>query len=239
MSKRRLLDLCCGAGGASMGYALADFEIVGVDLLPQPHYPFEFHQADALTLPLECLRDFTLIHASPPCQGYSWTSHIYHCQQRPYPKLIEAMRGRLQEAGVPYVMENVVGAPLLSPLTLCGTTFGLLLRRHRLFEASFPLHTAGPCQHGKDFGVYAGKVTRIGTRGTAYRAGSGRTHYRPKTASVAHGRHAMGIDWMDIKELSQAIPPAYTRYVGTLAQAYLVERGLDTPPRPLAHSKST
>lgn len=123
----RVLDLFCGAGGAAMGLhrMWPDAEIIGVDIKPQPRYPFTFILTDAMTF---SLNGYDFIWASPPCQGYSWTSHIYHCQQRPYPKLIEDMRRQLSNAGVSYVIENVPGAPLISPLLLCGTMFGLPLQ---------------------------------------------------------------------------------------------------------------
>lgn len=209
----KILDLFCGAGGAAAGLyrVFPRAEILGVDVNPQPRYPFRFIQADALMF---SLNGYDLIWASPPCQGYSWTSHIHHCQDRDYPRVIEKVRQRLQLTSTPYIIENVVGAPLINPITLCGTMFGLPLRRHRLFEASWAIATNGKqCSHGEDFGVYAGKVTRVGTRGTAYVARSGRTHYRPRAATRAEGARAMEIDWMTISELSQAVPPVYSEWV--------------------------
>lgn len=211
---KRALDLFSGAGGAARGLQLAGFHVTGVDINPQPRYcGDEFICADARVFPLE---GYDLIWASPPCQGYSWTNHIHHCQHRPYPKLIEETRRRLQESGISHVIENVVGAPLINPTVLCGTHFGLKLRRHRLFETSFPLSNGHVCKHSaSDLGVYAGKVTRLETHGTAYIAGSGRTHYRPKSATRIEGHAAMGIDWMNLKELSQAIPPIYAKFVAS------------------------
>jgi DNA (cytosine-5)-methyltransferase 1 len=138
--KPRILDLFCGAGGASAGYARAGFDVVGVDLNPQPRYPFEFHQADALTFPLD---GFDAIHASPPCQAYS-TMRRGLWKDREHPDLIAPIRDRLIGADVPYVIENVEGARrlLVNPVLLCGTMFGLgtkegnQLRRHRYFECS-------------------------------------------------------------------------------------------------------
>lgn len=209
----KLLDLFCGAGGAAMGYFRAGFtEIVGIDVKPQPRYPFTFIQADALTPPAD-LTLFDLIHASPPCQGYSQTSFIHHCQSRSYPRLIQPLRELLR--GRVYVIENVKGAPLVNPIELCGTAFGLTVRRHRLFESSVSLWPAPPCRHGRaDLGVYANKITRLGTHHKSYRAGSGRTHWRPRAATLAEGQTAMGIDWMNRESLSQAIPPAYTEWIG-------------------------
>jgi DNA (cytosine-5)-methyltransferase 1 len=210
--KFKVLDLFCGAGGAAMGLhrVWPDAEITGIDIRPQIRYPFRFVQADAMTFPLD---DYDFIWASPPCQGYSQTNHIHHCQRRPYPRLIEKLRQRLRTTTSRWVIENVVGAPLISPVILCGTMLGLSLRRHRLFETSFLVSDTPVCQHGADYGVYAGKVTKVGTRAAAYVAGSGRTHYRPQTATKNEGQAAMGIDWMTLNELSQAVPPAYSEWI--------------------------
>lgn len=191
--KPRLLDLYCGAGGAGMGYHRAGFEVVGVDLHPQKNYPFEFHQADAMTYPLE---GFDAIHASPPCQAYS-TTRTLHTNE--YPELIGLTRERLR--GRLYVMENVVGAPLDPWVQLCGSSFGLAVRRHRRFESS--VLWLGPCcRH--DLQPFPLDVTGTG--------GPGGRHRKPK--NLAQAREAMGIDWMTRPELSEAIPPAYTEYIG-------------------------
>jgi DNA (cytosine-5)-methyltransferase 1 len=134
--KPRVLDLFCGAGGASMGYHRAGFEVVGVDLVPQPHYPFVFVQADALTYPLD---GFEVVVASPPCPGYSRATAFHRGARAKHPLLIEPIRERFKAQGVPYVIENVEGAPLLHPILLCGTMFGLRSIRHRLFESNVPL----------------------------------------------------------------------------------------------------
>lgn len=214
--KPRLLDLFCGQGGAAMGYHRAGFEVVGVDIRPQPRYPFEFHQSDALDFPLD---GFNVIHASPPCQGYSITRHA---TKREYPMLIEPVRAALVASGRPYVIENVVGAPLLDPITLCGTMFAaqardtdgtlLYLKRHRLFESNVPLTTPGPCMCRENdksgivcAGVYGGGSSR---RSTMERRGG----YTP---SVTVRRHLIGASWMCIKGLSQSIPPSYTEWIGT------------------------
>src|SRR6185437_6786911 len=144
--KPRLLDLFCGAGGCSVGYARAGFEVVGVDLAPQKHYPFEFHQADALTFPLE---DFDVIHASPPCQGYSPSKGLARTAMHSWRPLLGPMRDRLEAWGGVWVMENVAGShsAMRWPLRLCGTQFGLRVYRHRLFETSIALFSPGQCQH--------------------------------------------------------------------------------------------
>jgi DNA (cytosine-5)-methyltransferase 1 len=188
----------CGAGGASMGYHLAGFDVVGVDIAPQPRYPFEFQQADAMEFPLD---GFDVIHASPPCQAYSANvARMAHDK----PRLIEPLRERLMASNAEWVIENVVGAPLHFPLLLCGAMFGLNTYRHRLFETgSFMLRRPRHPRHD--------------VRGS--RAG----HWVPgERISVAGNcgpidecKKAMGIDWMTRKELCQAIPPAYTKFVGT------------------------
>jgi DNA (cytosine-5)-methyltransferase 1 len=208
--KPRLLDLFCGAGGCSVGYHRAGFDVVGVDITPQPRYPFEFHEADALTFPLE---GFDAIHASPPCQAHTT---LRHRTGGDYPDLVAATRDRLLDSGLPYVIENVVGAPLLNPVMLCGSTFGLgvggrQLRRHRLFESNAPI-MASPCQHhGPAVGVY----------GTG---GGGQMTRGFKAEGVADARAALGIDWMSLAELSEAIPPAYTEHIGGYLMAEVTAR---------------
>lgn len=213
--KPRLLDLFCGAGGCSVGYARAGFEVVGVDLNPQPNYPFEFVQHDALTFPWDPA-DFDAVHASPPCQAHSTlkarTQHIFHVD------LVDDVRLLLRASGLPYVIENVPGAPLEAPVTLCGSSFGLGVRRHRLFETNFPV-MAPPCAHGAQEVKY-----------DRYQHGR---HYRSPVVAVygsgggkarEHWDEAMGIDWMNTAELAQAIPPAYTEHIGHYLLAELSAR---------------
>lgn len=188
-----------------MGYYQAGFDVVGVDIEPQPNYPFTFHQADALTFPLD---GFDAIHASPPCQGYSVTASLH---QRDYPRLIEPVRERLAAAGVPYVIENVEGAPLINHLRLCGSSFGLGVRRHRLFEIAPILASFTPaCQHYLQPEPI--DVTGTGGPATTARTGGGGIHRKPK--NLSHARRAMGIDWMSRRELAEAIPPSYTEWIG-------------------------
>lgn len=206
----RLLDLFCGAGGVAMGYHYAGFEVVGVDVNPQPHYPFEFHQMDALEYPLD---GFDAIHASPPCQGYSRLAAMHPGKK--HPLLIEPVRARLRAAGIPYVIENVEGAPLIDPLLLCGSMFELRvergdLRRHRLFECSFPVDQS-PCRHRKG-------VPSVGVYGHGGHSGKHRMLYKAEAAEI------MQIDWMNRDELAQAIPPAYTHYIGHQLRAALLLR---------------
>jgi DNA (cytosine-5)-methyltransferase 1 len=221
------VDLYCKAGGAGMGYHRAGFDVVGVDIEPQPRYPFTFVQADAIDFLAEIvggaeffpqpsgisdmarlvsLRGFSAVHASPPCQAY--TSMRSRWPDRAHPELIEPTRELLERIGLPYVIENVEGAPLRDPVVLCGSMFpGLGVRRHRLFECSFPV-TQPRCAHdaqGPVVGVY-GNTGAGGNRGLERRRG--------RTNGVADWRRAMGIDWMTVKELTQAIPPAYTEFIG-------------------------
>lgn len=226
MSRPRLLDLFCGAGGAAMGYHRAGFDVVGVDIKPQRRYPFEFHQADALTYPLD---GFDVIHASPPCQGYSIMRNLPWLRDREYPLLIEPVRERLAATGRPYVIENVMGAKLAANW-LCGAMFGLPFYRHRLFETNWfwlaPAHPRheGVIQRGRLLGARA--RTHI-VRANGFTAGFDQPHTRvlaghPSRAGVHRVGDAMGIEWMTGAELSQAIPPAYTEYLGRfLLQAVL------------------
>jgi len=212
----RMLDLFCGAGGAAMGYRRAGFtEIVGVDIKPQPRYPFEFVQADAMTYPLE---GFDAIHASPPCQRYSVGSARWRVSgEREYPDLLSATRDRLLAASLPYVIENVEGARKLmrEPIRLCGQTFGLGVVRHRLFETNWfcwiPIHVrcAGAVQRDLV------SVTGYGPPGRHYRAVTVAGHGgNSRSFTLQSWKDAMGIDWMTRDELTQAIPPAYTEYIG-------------------------
>lgn len=199
----KLLDLFCKAGGAAMGYYRAGFtEIVGIDIEPQPRYPFTFIQADALRPPVD-LSYFDVVHASPPCQRYTMAQNAAK-NAAAHPDLIPPTREMLIASGRPYVIENVVGAPLLNPATLCGLAFGLKVKRHRLFETPFLL-LAPPCpSHDQDYFVIFGHECRNRRSGDA----AGRKN------KIATGRAAMGIDWMTRGELSEAIPPAYTEWIG-------------------------
>lgn len=210
--KPKLLDLFCGAGGAAMGYHRAGFEVIGVDNKPQPHYPFEFHQADALTYPLE---GYDAYHASPPCQAFTKYKNNRKDLPDRYPNLIPAVREHL--GGETYVMENVVGAPLKSPITLCGSMFGLDIQRHRLFELTFPILTP-PCNHSMwQPNRFPGGRSR--ERGNARVLCRGTVEIGRWNIPLKTQNKAMGIDWMKLEELSEAIPPAYTEYIGK----YLLE----------------
>jgi len=216
----RLLDTFCGAGGAAVGYHRAGFAVVGVDVEPQPHYPFEFHQAEALAYIREHGHEFDVIHASPPCQRFSEATPVEY--RDAHPDLITPTRALLQEIGKTYVIENVEGArsALVKPVMLCGTMFGLPIWRHRYFEI-WPYWFLSPAtckHHRRPITVHSGSHTRktwepvLCTGGGDGKRAKRKT-FRPRE-SVAVVRWAMGIDWMTQAELSQAIPPAYTEWLG-------------------------
>lgn len=208
MSMPRAIDLFCCAGGAGMGLHRAGFDVTGVDIDHQPNYPFRFIRGDALTHPLA---GFDFIWASPPCQAYTRQG-----KKGAHPELIEPIRARLENAGIPYVIENVVGAPLKSPMRLCGSMFGLGVRRHRDFETSFPIDPPGTCRHkGHEIRAYYGAWGREAFR--AKKPGNKDT----LRGTVDRAPSDMGIDWMRWGELTQAIPPAYSEYIGRAVIAHL------------------
>jgi DNA (cytosine-5)-methyltransferase 1 len=198
----KALDLFCGAGGASMGLYQAGYKVTGVDVIDQPNYPFKLIKGDALKAHL---KGFDLIWASPPCQAFTAyrrrRNHVQSCRN-----LIPAVRRLLTAAGTPWVIENVPGAPLNSPITLCGSMFELDVRRHRLFETSFLLPQL-KCQHHKQLPRFPPATNRKNLR---------------KTVEIGVWRipldvqqKAMGVDWMTREELSQAIPPVYAQWIAT------------------------
>jgi DNA (cytosine-5)-methyltransferase 1 len=215
----RLLDLCCGAGGAAMGYHRAGFtEIVGIDNRPQPRYPFRFIQADALKPPVR-LEDFDAIHASPPCQAYSAMTKG-RWQDREHADLVGAIRELIAASGRPWVIENVMGAPLRYSLQLCGTQFGLQTTEGSQFESPWVFALLPPCSHndGSAIGVYGGgqhpsrrRPATIGVWGNSggFSQRDSLHHY-----GIDKRKEAMQIDWMNGDELSEAIPPAYTEFIG-------------------------
>lgn len=213
MNKLKLLDLFCGAGGAAMGYYRAGFEVVGVDIVPQKNFPFEFIQADAMTYPLD---GFDVIHASPPCQRYSKARHLH--PTREHPDFIDKIREKLKAIDTVYVIENVPGAPLINPIVLCGSSFDLRVRRHRLFESNISLF-GKKCAHKwqKDNPLWSIRQRgRQITTGICYVFG-----HQETGQTVDDWKKAMDIDWMTRYELSQAIPPAYTEYIGKQIIAFL------------------
>jgi DNA (cytosine-5)-methyltransferase 1 len=210
-SAPKMLDLFCGAGGASMGYHRAGFDVCGVDIDPQPHYPFKFVQADALSYLAEHWREYDAFHASPPCQKFTTLQNVNRARglDNDHPDFIEATRRVLIATGKPYVIENVQGAPLLMQIIICGHSVGLpRLARHRHFESNILLFST-PCTHrGKDsVGVY-------GLRPDGHRVSPRGQKLTRVASSITEARDAMGIDWMDWHELKEAIPPAYTEFIG-------------------------
>ncbi len=226
----RLLDLFCGAGGCAVGYHRAGFDVVGIDCKPQPRYPFPFGQADALAYLAEHAREYDVIHASPPCQRYSIAGNIRGAGG--HPDLVAPVRELLMAAGRPWVIENVPGAPLGFAALVCGLALGLGVKRHRLFESStFLFGTGCPPGHRGDFLNVSGHAVGEGRRGrvTVYGGGAPRVADRRRRASAPLAREAMGIDWMTRDELAQAIPPAYTEWIG---RQLLNALSLDTAPAP-------
>jgi DNA (cytosine-5)-methyltransferase 1 len=199
----RVLDLFCGGGGAGKGYADAGFAVTGVDIAPQKRYPFPFVQADAVEYVARYGHLFDLVHASPPCQRYSVTKGLH---KKEHPDLVPAIRTALRDAGRPYVIENVPGAPLIDPFLLCGQMFGLPLYRHRLFECSFPV--LAPLHE-------AHAIPAQGCTGpSAARAAAPIMCLVGHFSGVPRAREVMGVPWMGQKEIAQAIPPKYTEFIG-------------------------
>jgi DNA (cytosine-5)-methyltransferase 1 len=192
----KVLDLFCGAGGASMGLHQAGFEVTGVDINPQPNYPFKFIQADALTVSLE---GYDLIWASPPCQAFTNAQKI---MKREHPDLVDPIRQKLIASGIPYIIENVPGSPLINPITLCGAMFNLRTYRHRLFEASFPISAP-------EHPLHLNRTAKMGRQPKLDEF----MHIVGNFSNVKLGREAMGIPWMSRNELSESIPPAYSKYL--------------------------
>lgn len=200
-----------------MGYSQAGFEVVGVDISPQPNFPFEFVEADALSLSSKFLRSFDVIHASPPCQSYSDLAKRNRNADA-WPRLIEPVREMLKKSRRPFVIENVEGAPLVDPIVLCGTMFpGLRVIRHRLFESNVPL--VAP-HHGKHPLVFTHDKRKAHygmlNQDTAFVQVTGGGN-----CSIKNARDAMGIQWMTKNELNESIPPAYTKYLGTQIRKYI------------------
>lgn len=209
MSRPVILDLFCGAGGCAVGYHRAGFDVVGVDIKPQPRYPFDFQLCDALEyLPLLAGYAnglYDAIHASPPCQQYTVLKSV--CGGKKYPDLVAKTRAALKKTRLPYVIENVPGAPLINPIMLCASMFpGHRVYRHRLFESNIPLTAPAHPKH----------TVRVNRRKINRREHWDAGGYVTVTGDIGAyvGPEAMGIDWMTGNELSQAIPPAYTEFVG-------------------------
>lgn len=213
----RILDGCSNAGGASMGFhrAFPNATITGVDILPQPNYPFKFIQADIIEHITKHGSQYDYIHVSPPCQLHSkMTKGLWQDRLATHVDLITPLRPLLQALGIPYDIENTQGAPLINPVKLCGSQFGLRVRRHRLFECNYMVLAASCIHDERPVAVYGH------SGGSSKRDGL-------KMHSVKEWRAAMDIDWMTRDELAQAIPPAYTEH---LSQFIPIKQ--DPPPVP-------
>jgi DNA (cytosine-5)-methyltransferase 1 len=213
VTRPRVLDMGCGVGGTSHGYWLAGCDVTGVDIAPQPRFPFTFIQADAAKFLLENYREFDAVTGSPPCQKWSRMSKCRPGLSDTYPDLIGPWRTAMQATGLPYVIENVYGAPLRQPVLYCTASFGKETYRHRFFEASFPLEGVPHSEH----------LVRASKAG----------HWEPGTyVSVAghcapmwKAREVMGIDWSTRDELVEAVPPCFTEHVGRQLIAFLERQG--------------
>jgi DNA (cytosine-5)-methyltransferase 1 len=200
VSRPKLLDLFCCQGGASAGYVAAGFDVVGVDIDPQPRYPYEFVQADAIEYLAGHSGEFDAIHGSPPCQRFTNAQRI---MKNEHPDFITPYRELVRQSGKPYVIENVVGSPLEDPIVLCGAMFGLRTYRHRLFESNADLKAPEHPEH-------VARVTKMGRRLVEGEF----MHVVGNFTGVAEGREIMGMPWASRDGLREAIPPAYAEFVG-------------------------
>lgn len=206
-TRPRLLDLFCCQGGAGEGYRQAGFDVTGVDAAPQPRNPHRFVLADALHYLSEHGHEYDAIHASPPCQAWTATQRI---QNNLHPDYIGPVRKLLRASGKPYVIENVPGAPLRDPVTLCGAMFGLRLYRHRLFETNWPIVQP---QHP----AHLAPQVKMGRKPKPHEMLQPVGNF----SGVAEAREAMGMPWANRDGLREAIPPAYTKHIGLHLQAHL------------------
>lgn len=215
----RIADLFCGAGGAGVGLHRAGFEVVGFDIDPQPRYPFEFHQLDALTVDLS---GFHAVWASPPCQAYSALRCLPWLKDNIYWDSVPPTRDYLASSGKPWVMENVMRAPMPDSVYLCGQMFGLPTFRHRRFECSPDVMLLQPGHEKHREVIGHGRMVNDRMKGTL-NAGSAKGAWGTKQPIVTvaggqflkrDGERALGIDWMLTAELAQAIPPAYSQFLG-------------------------
>ena len=218
-SRLRLLDLYCGAGGAAMGYHRAGFDVTGVDNKPQPHYPFEFLLDDAPSLDPKWIRDcFDVVHASPPCQAYTRKGATWgraRVNVIEHPDLLGLTRDLLKATGLPYIIENVAGAPIRAQVVLCGTMFGLPIIKHRWFETNIAL-TLPPadCNHEGVYNPWSG----AGRSAEKFREAQG-TPWIPSPGGASRKAGYTG-------DLSNAIPPAYTEWIGKQLLHHIVSNDL-------------
>jgi len=202
-NKPKLLDLYCGGGGASFGYELAGWDVVGVDIDPQPKYRGKFIQADAIEYLKAHYTEFDAVHASPPCQAYSMASMQFRKAGKEYVDLIKITRNELIKTGLPYIIENVPGAPLHNPILLCGAMFGIRTYRHRLFESNIEIEQP---EHPKHIAPNAKMGRRV--KDGEY------IQYVGHFSGVKMVQEFTGLYWLGGKELAQSIPPQYTKYIG-------------------------
>jgi DNA (cytosine-5)-methyltransferase 1 len=230
-NKKRLLDLFCCAGGAAMGYYQAGFEVTGIDCEYQPRYPFDFVQADAIEFLERGINDGSIhkwdaIHASPPCQADSNGRNFCGRKSREvdrHPLLIEPTLNLLRQFDGLWILENVIGAAhrLSYPLMICGTMLGLRVQRHRLFESNLFLFSPGLCNHRPfDVSVRRRRAEYLLAYEDAVTA-KGQSVRRPPSCRRHAASEAMGIDWMTLDEMGEAVPPAYTEWIGRQLMAAL------------------
>lgn len=208
--KPKILDLYCGGGGASYGYELGGWDVVGVDLNPQPKYRGKFIQAEAIEFVKANYHKFDAIHASPPCQAYSMASMQFRQSGKEYVDLIEDTRRELIKTGLPYVIENVPGSPLIDPIELCGSMFGMRTYRHRLFESNIELKCPPHPKH----------VSPNAKMGRPVKEGEF-IQYVGHFSGVKLVQEMTGLSWLGQKELAQSIPPQYTKYIGEQLLAFI------------------
>lgn len=213
IDKPKCLDLYCGGGGASYGFEQAGFDVTGIDLYPQPRYKGNFIQADAIEYLLEYGHLYDFIHASPPCQEYTQATKQFRMLGKTYPTLVEATRAAFIKVGRPCSMENVVGSPLINPILLCGTMFGLPTYRHRLFETSFPIQA--PIHP-----IHLAKNAKMGRR---VKEGEF-IQYVGHFSGVKMVQDFTGLHWLGQNELRESIPPQYTKWLGE----YVIKNVLST-----------
>ena len=202
MRQLKIADLYCGGGGAARGLSNVDFAVIGVDIKPQPYYPFPFIEADVMSLDADWFKGFDAIWASPPCQRYSLNA-IQHQTVEDHPDLIVPTRELLDSTGLPYVIENIPNAPIRKDLLLCGSMFGLRLIRHRIFESNIRLTQLEHGDHHPYFITVTGHPGGNSSR-------DGNAHL----GTMEEWQEVMEIDWLPARTLAEAVPPAYAEHIG-------------------------
>ena len=203
MEKLKLLDLYCCGGGAGYGYELAGFDVTGVDIEPQPRHRGKVIVADAIEYLKEHYMEYDVVHASPPCQKYSKSSMQFRIAGKDYVDLISITRDELIKTGKPYIIENVPGSPLINPIQLCGSMFGMRTYRHRLFESNMPLLAPEHLPH-------VIKNAKMGRKAKD----DENIQYVGHFPQIKEVQKMTGLDWLGCYELAQSIPPQYTECLG-------------------------